>query len=147
MTSILIADDHEVVRLGLRAILEARPNCEVVAEALDGKEAILEAIATKPDTLWSPTRCRWLMGSRRTRQIRASLPKTEVLVFAMHGNEMLIEELLKAGARGYVRKSDAKRCLLEAIEALAANRAYFSSPTSQMLLEDNPAKRARPSST
>ena len=147
MTSILIADDHEVVRLGLRAILEARPNCEVVAEALDGKEAILKAIATKPDIAVVADTLPLVDGLEATRQIRASLPKTEVLVFAMHGNEMLIEELLKAGARGYVRKSDAKRCLLEAIEALAANRAYFSSPTSQMLLEDNPAKRARPSST
>ena len=147
MTSILIADDHEVVRLGLRAILETRPNCEVVAEALDGKEAILKAIATKPDIAVLADTLPVVDGLEATRQIRASLPQTEVLVFAMHHNEMLIEELLRAGARGCVRKSDAKRRLLEAIEALAANRAYFSSAISQMLLDENPAKGALPPST
>jgi DNA-binding NarL/FixJ family response regulator len=147
VTSILIADDHEVVRLGLRAILETRPNCEVVAEALDGKEAILKAIATKPDIAVLADTLPVVDGLEATRQIRASLPQTEVLVFAMHHNEMLIEEFLKAGARGYVRKSDAKRRLLEAIEALAAHRAYFSSAISQMLLDENPAKRALPPST
>ena len=147
VTSILIADGHEVVRLGLRAILEAPPNCEVVAEALDGKEAVLKAIATKPDIAVVADTLPLVDGLEATRQIRASLPKTEVLVFAMHDNAMLIEELLKAGARGYVRKSDAKRCLLEAIEALAAHRAYFSSAICQMLHEDNPAKRALPPST
>ena len=137
MTSILLADDHEVVRLGLRVILETRPNCEVIAEALDGKEAILKAIATKPDIAVVADTLPVVDALEATRQIRASLPKTEVLVFAVHDNEMLIEGLLKAGARGYVRKSDAKRCLLEAIEALAAHRAYFS-PAPQILREENP---------
>ena len=146
MTRILIADDHEVVREGLRDILESQPNCEVVAEALDGKEAILKAVETKPDIAVLADTLPLVDGLEATRQIRASLPKTEVLVFAMHDNETLIEQLLKAGARGYVRKSDAKRCLLEAITALAANRAYFSS-ASQMLLEENPAKRALPQPT
>ena len=146
MTRILIADDHEVVREGLRDILESHPNCEVVAEALDGKEAILKAVETKPDIAVLADTLPLVDGLEATRQIRASLPKTEVLVFAMHDNETLIEELLKAGAKGYVRKSDAKRCLLEAIEALAVNRAYFSS-ASQMLLEENPAKRALPQPT
>jgi len=146
VTRILIADDHEVVREGLRDILESHPNCEVVAEALDGKEAILKAVETKPDIAVLADTLPLVDGLEATRQIRASLPKTEVLVFAMHDNETLIEQLLKAGARGYVRKSDAKRCLLEAITALAANRAYFSS-ASQMLLEENPAKRALPQPT
>jgi DNA-binding NarL/FixJ family response regulator len=146
VTRILIADDHEVVREGLRDILESHPNCEVVGEAHDGKEAILKAVETKPDIAVLADTLPLVDALEATRQIRASLPKTEVLVFAMHDNETLIEELLKAGARGYVRKSDAKRCLLEAITALAANRAYFSS-ASQMLLEENPAKRALPPST
>jgi DNA-binding NarL/FixJ family response regulator len=146
VTRILIADDHEVVREGLRDILESHPNCEVVGEAHDGKEAILKAVETKPDIAVLADTLPLVDALEATRQIRASLPKTEVLVFAMHDNETLIEELLKAGARGYVRKLDAKRCLLEAITALAANRAYFSS-ASQMLLEENPAKRALPPST
>ena len=142
MTSILIADDHEVVREGLRNILESHPNCEVVAEALDGKEAILKAIETKPDIAVVADTLPLVDGLEATRQIRASLPKTEVLVFAMHDNEMLIEELLKAGARGYVLKSDAKRCLLEAIAALSTNRAYYSSAN----LEESLAQHALPQS-
>ena len=146
MTSILIADDHEVVRLGLRVILETRPNCEVIAEALDGKEAILKAVETKPDIAVVADTLPLVDALEATRQIRASSPKTEVLVFAVHDNEMLIEGLLKAGARGYARKSDAKRCLLEAIEALAAHRAYFS-PAPQTLREENPVKGSLPQST
>ena len=96
-------------------------------------------------SLCSPTHCRWSMGLRRHAKFARACPKLN-LVFAMHDNETLIEELLKAGAKGYVRKSDAKRCLLEAIEALAANRAYFSY-ASQTLLEENPAKRALPQPT
>jgi DNA-binding NarL/FixJ family response regulator len=146
VTSILIADDHEVVRLGLRVILETRPNCEVIAEALDGKEAILKAVETKPDIAVVADTLPLVDALEATRQIRASSPKTEVLVFAVHDNEMLIEGLLKAGARGYVRKSDAKRCLLEAIEALAAHRAYFS-PAPQTSREENPVKGSLPQST
>ena len=120
MTRILIADDHDVVRSGLRSILEAHPNWEVVAEAADGREAILNAIETKPDVAVLDYSMPLVNGVEVTRQIRARLPKTEVLIFTMHDNEGLIEELLKAGARGYLLKSDAKRYLIEAIEALAS---------------------------
>jgi DNA-binding NarL/FixJ family response regulator len=131
VTSILIADDHEVVREGLREILQEQATNEVVAEVSDGKEAILKAVETEPDiAVVADTLplADGIDGIEATRQIHARSPKTKVLVFATHDNESLIEELLKAGARGYVRKSDAKRRVLEAIEALAANRR-FPGPT------------------
>jgi DNA-binding NarL/FixJ family response regulator len=92
---ILVADDHEVVREGLRDILESQPNCEVVAEALDGKGAILKAIETKPDIAVLADTLPLVDALEATRQIRASLPKTEVLVFAMHDNETLIDQGLR----------------------------------------------------
>ena len=109
LTRILIADDHDVVRSGLRSILEAHPNWEVVAEASDGKEAILKAIEAKPDVAVLDYSLPLVNGVEATRQIRGRLPKTEVLIFTMHDNEALIEELLKAGARGYLLKIDANR--------------------------------------
>ena len=89
MTRILIADDHDVVRSGLRTILEGQPNCEVIAEAADGKEAILKAIETKPDIAVVDYALPLVNGAEVTRQIRARLPKTEVLIFTMHDNETL----------------------------------------------------------
>ena len=140
MTSILIADDHEVVREGLREILQEQASNEVVAEVSDGKEAILKAVETEPDiAVVADTLplADGIDGIEATRQIHARSPKTKVLVFATHDNESLIEELLKAGARGYVRKSDAKRRVLEAIEALAANRR-FPGPTDFLANGDRP---------
>jgi DNA-binding NarL/FixJ family response regulator len=135
MTRILIADDHQVVRSGLREILEAQTNWKVVAEAADGKEAILKAIETTPDVAVLDYSLPLVNGIEATRQIRARLPKTEVLIFTMHDNETLIEELLKAGARGYLLKSDARRDLMAAIEALANHRPYFTTGVSEALLK------------
>ena len=135
MTRILIADDHAVVRSGLRAILEAHPNWEVVAEASDGKEAISKAIEAQPDVAVIDYSLPVLNGIEVTRQIRARLPKTEVLIFTMHDNQALIEELLKAGARGYLLKSDAKANLIGAVEALAAHKLFFTANVSEALLK------------
>jgi DNA-binding NarL/FixJ family response regulator len=134
VTRILIADDHAVVRSGLRAILEAHPNWEVVAEASDGKEAISMAIEAQPDVAVIDYSLPIVNGIEVTRQIRARLPKTEVLIFTMHDNQVLIEELLKAGARGYLLKSDAKANLIRAIEALAAHKPFFTANVSEALL-------------
>jgi DNA-binding NarL/FixJ family response regulator len=131
---ILIADDHAVVRSGLRTILEAHPNWEVVAEAADGKEAISKAIDAEPDVAIIDYSLPLLNGIEVTLQIRARLPKTEVLIFTMHDNQTLIDNLLKAGARGYLLKSDAKANLIEAIEALAAHKPYFTANVSEALL-------------
>lgn len=135
MTRILIADDHEVVRSGLRSILEAQPRWDVVGEAADGKEAIRKAIELKPDVAVLDYSLPLINGVEATRQIRARIPTVEVLIFTMHDNEQMIYDLLKAGARGYLLKSDAKRFLLTAIESLAAHRPFFTAKVSETLLE------------
>ena len=135
MIRILIADDHAVVRSGLRTILDAHPNLEVVAEAADGNEAVHKAIETTPDIAVIDYSLPLFNGIEVTRQIRAQLPKTEVLIFTMHDNESLIQDVMKVGARGYLLKSDAGRDLISAIEALAVHRPFFTTKVSETLLE------------
>ncbi|TMJ74300.1 MAG: response regulator transcription factor, partial [Alphaproteobacteria bacterium] len=96
MIRILIADDHDVVRSGLRQLLEVHPNWDVVAEASNGREAVAKAVETKPDIAVVDYSLPMLNGLEVTRRIRARLPKTEVLIFTMHDNEMIVEEALKA---------------------------------------------------
>ncbi len=135
MTRILIADDHEVVRRGVRSILEARPDWEVVAEAADGNAAVEAAAATKPDVAVLDFSLPLLSGLEATRRIRQLLPKTQVLIFTMHESEDVIRGALQAGARGYLLKSDADGQLASAVEALANQRPYFSWRVSEALLE------------
>ena len=132
-----------MVRLGLRKILEAQPSWEVVAEAADGKEAVAKAIETVPDIAIIDYSLPILNGVEVTRQIRKRLPKTEVLIFTMHDNEALARELLQAGARGYLLKSDANRHLVAAIEALASHRPFFTAIISEALLHSLTARPRR----
>jgi DNA-binding NarL/FixJ family response regulator len=135
MTRILIADDHEVVRSGLRKILEAHPDWEVVAEVADGRDAVRKVAETKPDVAVLDYSLPLLNGIEATREIRARTPGTEVLIFTMHDNDALIEDLLMAGARGYLLKSDANRHLIDAIEALSSHKPFFSAKVTEALLE------------
>ena len=134
MVRILIADDHDVVRSGLRRVLEAQPGWEVVAEAADGRDAVGKARTTKPDVAVLDCMMPLLNGVEATRQIRARVPETEVLVFTLHEDERLIEEILKAGARGYVLKSDVSGHLINAVQALAEHKPFFTSSVSETLL-------------
>jgi DNA-binding NarL/FixJ family response regulator len=134
-TRILIADDHEVVRSGLRSILEAHAGWEVVAEAIDGKEAVVKSLETKPDVAILDYSIPLINGVEATRQIRKRQPRTEVLVFTMHDSEALVREVLEAGARGYLLKSDARQHLIAAIQALAVHKPFFSGQVSEKLLE------------
>ena len=141
LTSILIADDHDVVRFGVRKILEGNPKCEIIAEACDGKEAIAKALETKPDVAVVDYSLPLINGIEVTRQIRSRLHKTEVLIFTMHDNDALIHDALEAGARGYLVKSDARQHFLAAIEALASHRPFFTSKISEALLTSFLKKR------
>jgi DNA-binding NarL/FixJ family response regulator len=107
----------------------------VVAEAADGKEAIVKAIETKPDVVVLDYALPLMNGSEVTRQIRAQLPRTEVLVFTMRDSEELIEEALKAGARGYLLKSDANRDLIDAVASVAGHRPFFTNKVTDALLK------------
>ena len=143
MTRILIADDHDVVRSGLRRVLEAQPGWEVVAEAADGKDAIDKAAATKPDVAVLDSMMPLVNGAGATRQIRARLPKTEVLIFTIHDDERHVAELLEAGARGYVLKSDITGQLLDAIASLAKHKPFFTTTVSETLLGSFLTQQAR----
>jgi len=133
-TRILVADDHEIVRRGLKALLEAQPEWEVVAEAVTGREAVEKAKQTTPDVAILDVGMPDLNGLEATRQVLKALPSTEVLILTMHENEQIVREVLDAGARGYVLKSDAGRDLVAAVEALCQHRTFFSSKVSDMLL-------------
>jgi DNA-binding NarL/FixJ family response regulator len=140
MVKILIADDHEVVRTGLRAVLEGRPGWTIVGEAADGRTAIETALATQPDVVILDYSLPLVNGSEATRQIRAKLPSTEVLIFTMHDSEALVRDILAAGARGYVLKSDAQRYLATAVESLAMHRPFFTGKVSEALVNAYLAK-------
>src|SRR4051794_10299657 len=102
MTRILIADDHDVVRSGVRSILEEHEGWEVVGEARDGKEAIDKALATRPDVVILDYSLPLVNGVEATRQIRARVAGAEVLIFTMHDTETLVRDVLEAGARGFL---------------------------------------------
>ena len=136
MIRILIADDHDVVRTGVRRILEDQPGWSVVAEATNGKEAIAQAMATKPDVAILDYRLPLIDGIEATRHIRRCVPKVEVLIFTMHEDERLLREALNAGARGYVLKSDPPQHLISAVQSLAEHKPFFTDKASQILLEN-----------
>jgi len=135
VTRILIADDHEVVRSGLRSILGAHEGWEVVAEASDGKEAIVKAVETNPDIAIIDYSLPMMNGVEVTRQIRSRVPPAEVLVFTMHDSDVLMREVLEAGARGYLLKSDARQYLISAVESLEHHKPFFTGKLSEQLLE------------
>ena len=132
---ILLADDHEVVRAGLRALLEEQQGWEVVAEAVDGREAVEKATKLKPDALVIDIAMPSLNGLEAVRQIVKAVPHCRVLVLTMYDSDPLIQQVLQAGARGYLLKSDAGRDLVSAIDALRRNKTFFTPKVSQMVLE------------
>jgi DNA-binding NarL/FixJ family response regulator len=132
---ILLADDHDVMRSGLRTILEAYNGWQVCGEAREGHEAVRLALELKPDIAVIDLAMPGLDGLEVTRQIKKELPRTEVLIFTMHETENMIRAVIAAGARGYVLKSDAGLKLIEAVEALSRHEPYFTPKASETLLE------------
>src|ERR1700757_3257587 len=135
MLRIVIADDHEVARRGIRSLLEGHPGWEVCGEAKDGREAVELATRTKPDLVLLDIGMPNLNGLEAARQILATTPNVAILILTMHDSDNVIREVLRAGARGYLLKSDAGRDLVAAVEALQLQRTFFTTRVSQMVLD------------
>lgn len=135
MLRILIADDHQIVRRAVRDVIADHPGWEVCAEACDGREALELALAEQPDVAVVDVSLPLLNGVALTRRLKQDLPKTKVLLFTMCDDEMTVSAGLSAGARGYLLKADGAGDIGAAIQALGANRTYFSPEISQLLLD------------
>jgi DNA-binding NarL/FixJ family response regulator len=141
---IVIADDHEVVRKGLRSLLEEQHDLEIVGEASNGREAVDKVTVLKPDVVVLDIGMPELNGLEATRQIVKATPRTEVLILTVFETEEVIREVLRAGARGYVLKSDAGRLLVSAIEAVSAHKPFFTSRVSELVLAGFLSGESRP---
>jgi DNA-binding NarL/FixJ family response regulator len=126
MKRILIADDHETVRSGLRAVLEGRPGWEVVAEAHDGSEAVAEAIEKRPDVAIVDYSMPLMTGVEVARRIKEHRLATEILIFTMHDSNVLALQAFQAGARAFMLKSDANKMLLAAVESLIVHKPFYA---------------------
>jgi two-component system response regulator NreC len=133
---ILLADDHTVVRQGLRKVLEERADWQVVAEAGDGREAVRLAEQHKPDVAVLDVAMPLLNGIEATRQIVKRVPATRVLVLSMHSDEAYVTQILKAGAAGYLLKDSADIDLLQAVSAVAQGKSFFSPAVARLMLDD-----------
>ncbi len=133
---ILLADDHTVVRKGLRLLLESHPGFTVVADAANGREAVAMAEEYKPDVIVMDVAMPILNGIEAARQILARTPQVSVVFLSMHSDESYVLRALKAGARAYLLKDSAEQDVIHAIEAVGEGKAFFSPAISRMLMED-----------
>ena len=133
---ILLADDHVVMRRGLRLLLENQPGFKVVAEASDGRQAVEQAQAVKPDVVVLDIAMPNLGGIEAAERISAALPETRIVILSMHSDEGYVLRSLKAGVKGYLLKDSAEGDLVEAIRAVHFGKAFFSPEISRMLVED-----------
>jgi DNA-binding NarL/FixJ family response regulator len=138
---IVIVDDHAVVRHGVRVLLESQPDWQVIAECANGREAVEVARAQHPDIVIMDLSLPELNGLDATRYILKESPRTEVLVLTMHHSEELARQVLQAGARGYVSKSDADQQLIEAVRSLQQHRPFLTSAVTEFVLDDYLKKR------
>src|SRR5208282_6152241 len=132
---VLVADDHAILRTGLRTLLEAQPGWKVEAEAGDGRDAVAKAKEFKPDIVVMDISMPSLNGLEATRQILKNSRKTKVLILTMHESDPLIREVLDAGAQGYILKSDASRDLVSAVNAIRSNKTFFTAKVAQIVLD------------
>jgi len=133
---ILLADDHTVVRDGLRALVEKQPDMAVVGEAADGRDTIRMAEEQTPDVIIMDIAMPNMNGIEATRRITASNPQTAVLILSMHQDESYVLRSLKAGARGYLLKESVRSDIIEAIRAVSQGRSFLTRKVSRILQED-----------
>ncbi len=140
----MIADDHDVVRRGVRILIESQGNLEIVAEAATGVEALWAARESRPDIAIIDHGLPEMDGLDLTLALKRELPRIEILIYTTQDQEELVMALLRAGARGFVLKTDSGRQLMAAIDALSTHRPYFSEAISETLLDQ--FLRSKPSS-
>jgi DNA-binding NarL/FixJ family response regulator len=133
---ILLADDHNVMRAGLKLLLESHPGFKVVSEASDGNQAVINAAAVKPDVAVLDVAMPNLNGIEAAQRISAQLPQTAIIILSMHSDEGYVLRALKSGARGYLLKDSAESDLIQAITAVSEGKAFFSPEISKVLAED-----------
>jgi len=134
---ILLADDHTVMRRGLRLLLESQPEFSVVAEAADGREAVQQAENTHPDVAVVDIAMPKMSGIEAAERITAAMPHTAIVILSMHSDEGYVLRALKVGAKGYLLKDSAEGDLIEAIKAVHQGKTFFSPEISRMLMEDH----------
>ena len=132
---ILLADDHEMIRGGMKLLLENEPDFVICGEASDGRAAVIMAESLQPDVVVLDILMPEMNGVDATRRIKQVAPKSEVLIFSSQETESLVHEVLQAGATGYLLKTGASRHIIPAIRALAAHQPFFSSKISQIVFE------------
>jgi DNA-binding NarL/FixJ family response regulator len=131
---ILIADDHDLMRRGVRTLLEPHPGWEICGEATTGREAVAKAEELKPNIVILDISMPDLNGIDAAKRIKKASPDTEVLIFSAHYSDQLIREILEAGVRGYIVKSDSDRDLVIAVESLAKKKPFFTSRATEVML-------------
>jgi DNA-binding NarL/FixJ family response regulator len=133
---ILVADDHDIIRRGLKHLITSRQGWEVCAEAKTGREAVSLTAELKPDVVVMDIGMPDLNGLEAARQIRKNSPKTEILILTLHFSDQLVRDIVDAGARAYITKADADRDLVTAVEALSHHRTFFTARAAEMLLNN-----------
>jgi len=133
--SVLIADDHEIVRRGLRQLLQEQPGWQVVAEATNGRDAVAKASELKPDIAIVDISMPSLNGLDATKQMLKLSPRTKVLILTIHESDQLVHKLLNAGARGYILKADAGRDFIAAVKALLSNKTFLTPKVPEKMID------------
>jgi DNA-binding NarL/FixJ family response regulator len=133
---LMIADDHSMIRGGLKLLLDRQPDFEVIAEAGDGAEAVAVALELRPDLCILDVSMPKLTGLQATREIKLQAPEIDVLILSMHDDERYLFEALKAGAGGYVLKTEADRALVDAVRAVARGEPFLTSSAQRRLVRD-----------
>lgn len=144
--TLMLVDDHEIVRKGLREILSSESQCEIIGECADGRAAVAMAEALQPDVVVLDIAMPSLNGLETARRILKTRPATKILILTMHDSDSLLREAVEAGAHGLVLKSDAARDLITAVDAVRQDRTYFTPRVSQMIVAGFLAGHSTPAS-